>query len=133
MIKKYFNTDIIEAVQYTGDNYKEIEEFVSPNGCRAVKSSLGSEYLTIYNLCTHFSMSVHYRDWITKDNTGLKIIDETKMDKYKECDDNIDSYHKIGSISIGKMGAGVDLNWNVLDRNYNGNIDLYIKEKTNEN
>lgn len=56
-------------------------------------------------------------------------IDEINMDKHKEYNDNVSGYHRIGNLGIGKDGACVSLDWNVLDRHYDENINLYIKEK----
>jgi hypothetical protein len=133
MIKKYFKTDFMEVVQYTGDNYKEISEFVSPSGCKQKKGLLGKYLIiTIDKKAMSLSMIVAKGNYITKGCNGLCVFDEERLKNYSEYDEKPCNYSKIGSISIGKSGAGIDLNWPVLDRNYNGNIDLYIKEKNNE-
>jgi|WetSurMetagenome_2_1015567.scaffolds.fasta_scaffold00711_2 hypothetical protein len=123
MIKRYFKTDIIEAVQYTGDNYKEIAEFVSPRECLKRDNMI----INIYNYNKNLSMSIIKGDYITKSCNGLRVFNEERLKEYKAYDKSIGGYSKIGSIGIGKDGVCISLDWNVLDRHYDGNIDLYIK------
>ena len=134
MIKKYFKTDFIEVIRYTGDNYKEIAEFVSPSKCEQKKEMFG-KYLVISidKRSNSLSMILAKGNYITKGCNGLCVFDEEQLKYYSEYDEKPCDYSKIGSVGTGKVGASVSLNWNTLDRNYNGNIDLYIKEKTNEN
>jgi hypothetical protein len=138
MIKRYHYEDISEAVQWTGKNINEIVGFVYPAKCKEALGVYfeGSSPLVISRGDGPSNNFFLQRgQYIMKINDGFKIIDEVNMDKYKKCEENdsVHNYHRIGNLGIGKVGASVSLNWNTLDRNYNGNIDLYVKEKTDEN
>jgi len=139
MIKRYHYEDISEAVQWTGKNINEIVGFVYPAKCT---EAIG-EYMT--GSCPIViskgdspsnNFFLQRGQYIMKINDGFKIIDEEDIGEYKECEEHNDSacdYHRIGNLGIGKDGACISLDWNVLDRHYDGNIDLYVKEKTDEN
>jgi hypothetical protein len=130
MIKKYFKTDFIESVQYTGDNYKEISDFVLPSGCKQKKGLLGKYLIiTIDKKAMSLSMILAKSNYITKGCDGLCVFDEERLKNYSEYNEKTCGYSKTGNIHIVKGGACVSLDWNVLDRHYDENIDLYIKEK----
>jgi len=124
MIKNYSYTENIEAVQYTGNNYKEISEFVSPYEC--IQRS--EHIIDIFIPNKRLSMALIKSDYIANGIDGLRVIDKEEIDKYTEVKEPIlYEYHKVGSISMGKTGVGIDFPWEILNRNYNGNTDLYIK------
>jgi hypothetical protein len=149
MIEKYMKREErIEAVQYTGVNLEEIKQFVGDDfvecdttGIRIVQ---WIDNRTSITKCFYY---LNVSDYVVKGIHGIGVLTVKQIENYKKIEGNksglnVDEYSsfanqeseyvKAGTLSLGKQGVSACFDWWAVKRDYNRNIDLYVKRSDYE-
>lgn len=77
MIKDYIKqVNSIKAVQFTGDNYGEIIDFINPNGVYSINNRVFTVYAP-----TGRAFDIQVRDFIVKNGSNVIIFSEEEFNK----------------------------------------------------